>query len=284
MLSEAIRAGLVAPASTEPYGEVSGAEVMQLAEDRGLDTDGQDVYARVIHIAALSDILVSAIRKPNDPAWIRPTISHFYPSNEATKWEPDCYLSPDGTKLRRITLVSNWTDARHYSECRSWFTVGEIAHLGLPMQLIVLVIGQERNGKRHTPWTTGFTHPMNRQLRFRKKSRSTSEVFNDKWEKIWREDHAEITRETWLNAMLKDDVLPEVCFKIDVPVPDRLQVERIKDMAARKMERLAAMKDVPEPNLSTCDSPPCAFRKICHTLPERVPSGKSGFIRLGQSQ
>jgi len=258
------------------FGEVAGAAVMQLAEDRGLDTDAQDLYSRVIHIAALSDILVSAIRKPTDEPWTRP--------DPVQNWTSGAYLSPDGRNLRRICMVSHWSDERHYSECRSWFTLGEMSHYKLPMQIVVLVVGQERCGKRHTPWTSGYLHPNNHELRFRKRSkgsRSDGNVFNDRWEKIWREDHAEISRETWLNAMLKDDILRDVCFRVDVPVPPAEQMKRIREMAARKVERLQSLTEKPEPNLSGCDWPiPCCFRKLCHSIPEREPSEKNGFVRI----
>lgn len=274
MVTLSLRRALTATGAPEQaFGELAGAEMLQLATDRGLITDQQDIYGQVIHNAALADILVSVVRKPSDLPWIEcPNVQG---------WTSDCLMSPDGDLLRRIALVSYWNDERHYSECRSWYCLGEICHYELPMQLIVLVIGQERNGRRSTPWCQGFLHPQNKVLRFRKKSRSTTEIFNDKWEKVWREDHAEIKRETWLNAMLKDDVLPEVCFRIDIPVPPALLVERIRDMAARKLERLAKMTEVPEANLSSCDWPtPCMFRKLCHRIPEGKPSRDNGFESL----
>ena len=277
MVNLALRQALTATElNGDALGEVAGAAVMQFAEDRGIQSDQDEVYSEVIHHAALSDVLVTAIRKPKDEPWITPT--------PVQCWTPDCLMSPDGKYLRRIAIVSHWNDQRHYSECRSWYAAGEIAHYELPMQLVVLVIGQERLGKRQSPWVSGFLHPMNHTLRFRKKQRGTSEVFNDKWEKIWREDHAEITRETWLNSMLKDDVLPQVCFRVTIPVPEKIHCQRIRDIAARKMENLGKVKETPEPNLSSCDWPvPCLFRRLCHTIPERGPSRNNGFIRIGNS-
>lgn len=294
MLSQGIRAGLVAPVSSgeqgSSFGEVSGSEILQLAADRGLDTDQRDVYASVIHLAALSDILVSAIRKPNDPEWLQTPTSHFSPSNEGAKeevvqnWTSGCFVSPDGLNLRRVALVSHWNDSRHYAECKNWATLGPIVHHNLPLQIVVLVIGQYKGGKYHSPWTQGFLHPANHQLRFRKRSagfRQTGNVFNDKWTKIWREDHDEIKRETWLQSMLTDDILRDVCFKVDVPVPEEPMCQKIRDMAARKLERLAAMKEIPEPQLSGCEWPmPCPFRFGCHSIPERLPSLKNGFVRV----
>lgn len=270
MTLEAIRTAIVAE-TAQDWGELAGSEVLQLAEDRGLDTDTPRLYDSVCHHAAMADILVSSIRKPEDQPWLIP--------ERVQNWTSGCFLSPDGSTLRRIILASHWTDARHYAECRSWPTMGEIATYNLPMQLVVFIVGQQRDGRRSSPWVSGFLHPQNHQLRFRKKSRSTSEVFSDKWEKIYREDHGEISRETWLQAMLTDDVLPEVLFRVDVPIPDKLQLNRIRDLANRKMDRLYSIKEIPEANLSTCDFPtPCVFRGCCHVIPERKPSEKNGFI------
>ena len=276
MVSWAIRQALLAPSQPEPqqWGEYAGDQMMQIASDRPLEEAEtlHRTYPCVIHHACLSDLLVSTIRKPADPPWLIP------PSEV---WTPDCFLAPDGNSLRRIVLVSHWTDERAESEKRSWYSLGEIAQYNLPMQIVVFVIGQMRNGKRSSPWTTGFLHPQNRQLRFRKKSRSTSETFNDKWEKICREDHAEIDRQTWLNAMLKDYVMNEVVFRVDVPVPGEVQRQQILDTSNRKLERLYGMKEKPEPNLSTCNWPiPCEFRRCCHAEPEREPSEKYGYVRI----
>src|SRR5208282_6924551 len=71
MVREALSVALRAPVDAgKPFGETAGDTVMQLAADRGLDTQLHDLYAPVVHHAALADILVSAIRKPIDPPWL----------------------------------------------------------------------------------------------------------------------------------------------------------------------------------------------------------------------
>jgi len=274
MLTRALRSSLQAPEGI--WGEIAGSEVLQLAEDRGLETSNSgNIYSQVIHIAALADILVSAIRKPHDPPWI--------PAKPMGNWMPGCWIDQAGANLHRLVLVSNWTEERHYAECHAWGTLGEMAHYNLPMKLVIAIIGQQRLGKRTGPWVSGFIHPRTKQLRFRKKSRSTSETFTESWEKIYREDHDEISRETWLNSMLKDDVLPEVLFRVDMPTLPEVHRQRILDMAHRKMDHLASLQSTPEANISTCDWPvPCQFRPLCHSLPEREPSEKNGFVRIPQ--
>ena len=272
MIEAALRHALCAKDGA-PWGELAGSEILQLAEDRGMEIDTPRLYESVIHHAALADLIATVLRKPGEAPWSIPA--------DKDGWQSDCYLSPDGSTLRRVILVSHWNDERHYSECRSWYSLGEIAAYELPMQMAVFVIGQLRDGKRSSPWTTGFLHPSgNHVLRFRKKSKSTSEVFSEKWQKIYREDHAEISREAWIESMLKDDVLPEVAFPIHLPVPPDLPLRRIRDMMKTKLERLNTLTVTPEASLSVCEWPvKCEFLKLCHTLPEREPQARYGFDR-----
>jgi hypothetical protein len=273
MIYGGISEGLTTP--RDDFGEAAGEAVMALGEHRGLATDDFHVYDQVVAAAAIADLVVTAIRKHGEDPWGIPEPSKWADFT----WQPSCFVV--GDVLRRVVLVSNWSDERHYSEVRSWWSIGEVCAAKMPMQQVVVILGPTRNGRRHGAWSKCFQHPMNGVIRFRKKSRSTSEVFKESWQEIWRVDHAEITNQVWLQAMLKDDVLPEVCFKVDVPVPDAKQCQRIRDMAARKMERLQEMREKPEANLSSCDWPtPCVFRKMCHTIPERNPSEKNGFIFL----
>jgi hypothetical protein len=279
MTTLAVREALIAPNEQgRVFGEVAGDAMMQIASERSLnETEAlHRTYPCVIHHACLADLLVSAVRKPTDPPWLIPP--------KVYAWTSGCYLAPAGDCLRRVVLVSHWTDERRDAESRNWYSLGEMAHYNLPMQLVVFVVGQQRNGKRSSPWTSGFLHPKNKQLRFRKRKngfRQEGNVFADSWEKIYREDHAEISREKWLESMLVDDVLPEVCFRVDIPIPGTLHLERIREMAARRLEKLYSMTKKPDKQLSTCDFPvPCQFRRCCHAEPEREPSVKQGFVPL----
>ncbi len=275
MMQEAIRQALAAPDGD--YGEIAGSAMMQLASDRGLDTTTHKVYQSVVHHACIADLIVTAIRKPNDPPWLTP--------DNMENWIPSAYISPAGDTLRRLLLVSHWSDERHASECRGWGTLGEQSVYGLPMQMIVVVIGQQRDGIRgSSPWASGFLHPANKMLRFRKRrngSKTPGNVFNDSWSKVFREDHDEISRKTWLEAMLVDDVLNEVLFIEDIPVPPSPHLLRARQMAEAKLEKLYATRQTPAANLTGCDWPVvCPFRNLCHTLPEREPEEKYGFIQI----
>jgi hypothetical protein len=175
--------------------------------------------------------------------------------------------------------VSNWGDDRHFGECRGWFSMGEICAYNLPMQLVVAVIGQSKGGKRHGPFTKGLQHPVNRKLKFKKKN-NPSEPFKSSWLPIWREDHDEISTESWLNSMLEDTVLPDHLFKVDIPLPNQDAQMKIKDLMCKKLEEIETSDILPDQNMSTCDFPvPCVFRNNCHS--GNNPSGKYGFVKIG---
>lgn len=270
MLQAAIAAAVTEAERTD-FGEVAGEEIMQLAKDRGMQTNSHQIYDSAVHHSCLADITSSAIRKPGEEPWTRP-------EPLSTGWTSGAFLDPSGTRLRRVVLASSWSDDRHYSEIRSWYSLGEVAAYEMPMQQVVLILGVQRDGRRHSPWTKGLLHPTNHKLRFRKVKHTTTEDFRDTWERIWREDRAEIDRMVWLQTMLDDDVLRDVCFKVEIPVPGKVELQRLRDMAARKLERLAGMTELPDQQLSTCDFPiPCVYQRECHAGME---PGKERFVRI----
>jgi hypothetical protein len=260
MLQQAIRAG-VTEAARSDWGEVAGEEAYGLGNEPGLETTHYDVHAEVVHLACIADAITTAIRKSSDKPW---QLAGRVQLGDGPVWTSGAYIDPSGLKLRRIVLVSAWNNDRHYSECRSWFSLGEICAFGLPMQMAVVVLGQRRDGKRHSPWAKGLRHPANKKLRFRKKH-DVASGFKDTWRPVWREDFDDIGTNDWLQAMLDDGVLEDVCFPVTIDIPEKAARQRIVEMAARKLERLAAMKTVPDPQLTGCDWPkPCIFRRPCH--------------------
>lgn len=272
MVQMALRAAFLS--DREDYNELAGETVMELGSDRGMNTNSHQVYGSCQHHAVLSDLLSTAIRGKQAPWGAPETLD-----GETYQWESGALLDPSGAFLRRVILASSWSEERHFAEVNSWRSIGEVAHYGLPMQQVVAVLGPHRDGKRHSPFTKGLIHPRSGKLRFRKKSQSTSTDFKDSWDRIWREDRAEITNHEWLSAMESDDVLKEHLFTVEIPVPSASDIGRIRDMAARKLERLREMTSEPEPNLSTCYLPQCPFVICCHQK-QQSPSAKLGFLGI----
>ena len=275
MLQKAIRTGLTS--TREDYGDVAGEECMALGADPGLLTEYPNVYDQTFHLCCLSDILTSVIRKPKEGSWRLPERVDL---GDGLEWVPSAYVDPSGSHLRRIVLVSSWNEGRHYSECRAWASLGEICCIGLPMQMVVAIIGPSRDGKRHSPWSKAFAHPVNKKIRFKRRN-FVGTGFKDTWEQIWREDHDEISTETWAQTMLDDSVLADHLFSIEIPLPTKENRQRIVDLAKKKLDIFRKTTELPMQNLSTCDWPViCPFRNPCHS--NQQPSGRFGFINISR--
>ena len=270
-LHKCIAAGLTTDRSD--YGEFAGEESFVLGAEPGLDSKEMNLYDQVVHLGSLADIITCVVRKPEDKPWV---LAPDVDLDNGIKWKSAAYLSPDGSHLRRISLVSGWGDDRHYHEARSWYSLGEACIYGLPLKQATIVIGQSKNGKRHSFLSHALRHPQNRKLRFRKRNK-IDEPFKSSWIEIWREDYDDVSTSQWISSMYEDKVLGDCCFSIDVPVPEKPARQKIIDLASRRLEHLMGLKTLPEQQLGTCDWPsPCIFRGPCHSGDS--PSGKSGFI------
>jgi hypothetical protein len=267
MIEAGVRAGLMELTRSD-YGDLAGEEVYGFGSDPGIDSKQYDQHSEVVHLACLADIITSAIRRPGGQPWV--------PAPDLANWTSGCYVSPDRSRLRRIVYVTSWNDDRHYAVCREWQTLGEVCHHKLPMQLLVVILGQHRDGKYHSFWSHALLHPANKKLRFRKRNK-VSEPFKETWTEIWREDYDNITTRDWLEGMLEDRVLEDLLLKIDIEVPPQEQRHRLIDLAQKKLAIIRDIRELPMQNLSTCDWPKvCTFRRPCHLLQE--PGPVFGFV------
>ncbi len=258
------------------YGERAGEELMTLASERGQDLTGHNLYRCAINHASIADLVTTAIRKPNEQAWriIKPT----------TAWSSSSLIDRSGTVLHRFLPVSTWNPERAHHEIRSWYGIGEVSMMKMPMRMIVAILGPMNGGRRHGYWSKALHHPTNRVLRFKlsRKSKTRIEGFKDSWIPIYKEEHDEIPRAQWLETMHEDDVLRESLFAVDVPVPGELEAQRIRDMARRKLDLIATLTELPEKQLSTCRNPLslCPFLESCWGEPESPPHESAGFDRV----
>jgi hypothetical protein len=269
MIEAGVRAGITEAVRSD-YGEVAGEEVYGFGSDPGIDSKQYDQHGEVVHLACIADVVTCALRKPDSPPW--------KPAPPLPGWESSCYLSPEGKYLRRIVFTTSWSDDRHYSFCRSWESLAETCFHNLPMQMVVVHLGQHREGKYHSYWSHGLRHPGNKKLRFRKRQR-VEEPFKESWIEVWREDFDDISTHDWLQAMLDDGVLQDCLMKFDIPVPKPEARERIISLAQAKLAIIHGTTELPLQQLSTCDWPvPCVFRTPCHAQDE--PGPVYGFVRI----
>jgi hypothetical protein len=149
------------------------------------------------------------------------------------------------------------------------------------MQLAICVLGQVRDGKRYGYFSRGYRHPINRGLRFRKRT-DKGNGFKSSWEQIFREDFDDISTSDWLSAMHADGVLSDSAFSVTVDVPSKEARTHVLDLAARKLDRLMNLKNVPDEQFTGCSWPTrCGFISPCHS--GQSPNGKFGFVKISQN-
>jgi hypothetical protein len=263
-LYEAVEAGLTSP-SNAPW-EVSEQALYDLATTRGLDSNQTDVLGEAEHLSALASFIVYVLR-PEGP-WKRP---EPLPLPDGAIWTPSAFLSTSESHLRRVVLCSRWDAYRMVEEEHDWRTL-EGSIYGVPMNLMVVVLGQERDGRRKGPLSRGWTHPVSKQLRFRKRDGGG---FDGAWEQVWREK-SDFSKETWLDTLADDGVLPDVVQIHTVETSNRDWCK----IALKKLARIREAKELPEESPSMCFDRinPCPFRSCCPRGEE--PSESLGFVRL----
>jgi len=264
-LYQAIEAGL--QSSSEDAGVAAGDELMTIAVQRGLDTDQSDLLGHATHLASISDMVTWLLRP--EKAWQRPADIQL---GDIT-WKSSAFMHGNNG-LRRVILVDHWSAERELAESLSWRTMGESAVHDMPMTEYVVVIGPQRDGRRHGPLSKGYVHPVNGDLRLRKRD---GESFGPTWGRAFREN-AGFSREEWLEVLIEDGCLTDCILTVEVPVPEH--APEIRELAQKKLQRIQNTVELPEPQLSQCFSPihPCQFKSCCPYW--RLPSEKSGFLRL----
>lgn len=272
LLGEGIKAGVTS--DRKRFNEVAGETVMDIASQRDILADTNDVYGTSLHTACMADVISMALRRPSEAPWRVPESLAI----GSHTWTPGCFLNESETVLRRFVTVTAWSDARHYEEARSWASIGPVALYNLPIKIGVIVLGQMRNGKRSGYWSRGYLHPKNRKLRLKRKN-FIGKGFSETWIEIFREDRDNISSEEWLAQMAEDEVLRDCAFSVTVDPLSSPERTRILDLAKRLLDEIYSLTEQPIPQLTGCFWPiPCSHASHCHK--NILPSEKSGFVRI----
>ncbi len=247
-------------------GMIAHDAFMAMAREPGLDYGRRNgpfnVYEIALHNAGIAELIATLVSRSQK--------RRCREIGSSWAWNSAAFMDASGRYLRRFLPVTRWSRERETYETMSWFGLGETAMLEMPMQLIVAVLGPNISGRRYSPWAKGWWHQNYQKLRFRKHS-DPYQQFQGKWTAVWREGQQKVDREGWLQAMLDDNVFPDLLFVIDIPVPNKEQREKIRYLAEQKWDRLRRLQTMPEVQFTSCFDliQPCPFLADCHgNLPE----------------
>lgn len=245
---------------------------LKLAAKMEIRTTALEPYAVANHIGALAGILATYIRAKLGMLMPSPVTE----SLDGYEWKPGTFEDSSGLR-HRFVLVDHWDDDRLSSEAHSWATIGELAATGRPLTLHAIVVGASRGGRRHSPWTKGYLHPANRQLRFgRRKSKQSG--FNGEWLETWREA-SNVGVQDWIRVMQEDGVLADLVVSRPIKMnPTDIRLEAARADIVRLLPKMASEQVSSPMRRSSCDEVgrgPCPFQPICYapteTTPEMLP-------------
>jgi hypothetical protein len=254
--------------------------VMDMAGERGVWTEQEKKYDLMVHHAYLAEVLARVLRQPSGEArQVHPRVGLG-----VGEWWPEAYLDPSGMRLLRFVLVDHWDDDRQLAECHSWRTIGDVCVTGMPMTLQVLVIGQSRSGRRYGHWTRARQHPLNKGIRFARKT-GKGEGLAESWKTVWREEIG-VKADSWVEQMARDGVLREAAFNVEVRVPEKWARERVLEDVKRIGAEIEELREkrkygLPPMTRSACDDViqgPCPFQSVCYAAMEIGP-GETGLFR-----
>lgn len=246
------------------------AQFMQTAADPGLDLPaGANPYKIAKdHCAMLSTIIISlsklillTLREPRTVAL-----------GSSATWHPLSWADESGALHRWIT-VDRWGTDELAREGHSWYVLGDIAVSRVPMTLHVIEIGQQRKGRRASPWARAWQHPglPNRKLRFLQKDGTP---FHG-WKPVYLADVGMDVGE-WVETMWTEGAAQALLHHVEVVVPPNSVCD---DTVRQILWEAAAIRELVEERASggylaqpmsrgACDAGhvACPFQEICYSV------------------
>jgi hypothetical protein len=261
MLYAALEAGLL---DSEPEQAAKDA-CMRLASTRELQVEHLNAFMTIRHIGYMAGIIAVALR---DRLGALQKVQY----RTDLDWESGLFENLEG-KRHRIELVSYLDDDRLRASAHSWRVIGELAALEAPLTLTAVVIGAQRGGRRHSEWSKGLLHPVNKVLRFAPRNQKKA-GFNDAWTKVWREQQSEIATEEWLSAMKADDVLESLIISREIPYREDNRIATAKRDMHRAEIMIPRLTENSPMNRGACDAWGGCPYALCCWNPTPVSPGE----------
>lgn len=249
---------------------VQGAKdaIASITAQKHVDAGELSPLSAMKHVEATAEVVALALRERMGFC-VRP---------EVKDWQSNLFECKG--ELHRIILCSHLDDDSLRSFAHSWKTIGELAALKRSITLTVVIVGAQRGGRRHSAWSKGYQHPVQKSLRFAPRKRDNG--FTGNWTQVWREQ-TNYTPEVWLSQMASDEVLQELISsrRIQYNGDDARMVQVGRDLIqiAPMMEGDTDPMSIPM-RRSSCDDVvrgACPWQACCYSP---TPVGPEAFPHL----
>jgi hypothetical protein len=291
-----LREGVFRLSNTEPIEVVrSDARTRFLSEAArpGLDMLTGDPWTVAQDWAGMLGVTLTAIARLTLLTLTRPP--RVLPGTTPTtaSWLPQSWADDSGTLHRWITADAFDADTLA-REAHSWAVIGDMVMLDAPMMLHVVDIGQQRSGRRVSPWARCWKHPcIAGQYRFQRPDGKGGwrKLSGDKWTPLWYADQTKPDADAWCDLLDADHVTPSLLHHVTIAQPSQAQGSRIRseilllveEMRRRLVDADAAVDPLSVPMArSACDpvGGPCAWQPVCMPCDSRVDIAGLGLYQI----
>lgn len=272
-----LRAGILSisnGASVEDSAAESVARFMQTAVNPGLDVLGDPYLIAKEWTSLLSSVLHTIAREIPTKLSMPPIVK----VNSFLDWSPTAFIA-DG-RLHRWITTDSWSPSDLPRELHSWWVLGDVCVLNLPLTLHILSIGSMRNGRRSSPFTRAWRHPglVNLPMRFKRKDGKEFEG----WKPVYLSDN-KVSVESWTAQLIREGVTSDIIHNIPVNVPNDTQRSIVmRDIlleSVRIRELTGGWMDQPM-SRNACDGHvPCAFQDACYSSSPIIDISTLGLYR-----
>jgi hypothetical protein len=283
---------------SDPATVVTNARTRFLTEAArpGLDVMTGDPWTVAQDWAGMLGTILTAVSRLCLLTLTRPANIPLWPQeSSAGAWRTSAWADDTGTLHRWIT-VDQWDDEALAREAHGWPVIGDMVMADAPLQLHVIEIGQQRNGRRHSPWARCYRHPVIAGMcRFQRPDGKGGwrKLSGDKWSALWYADQTKPDPAAWCDLMDADHVTPSLLHHVSIAQPASSQASRIRTeilqvsqeigtALAEHGRTLAGGMEVPMAR-AACDpvGGPCAWQVSC-LGEDHTPAGiaESGLYQI----
>ena len=214
----------------------------------GLDwREGRDPWASTQEWCAMLGPILVAISRAGLPK-LKQAFPRYVTLDNTVLWYLSAFAEESETpgvlsQLHRWVTVDAWDDDACARALHSWAVMGDMAMAGCGMTLHVVVIGQERSGRRQSAWAKAWKHSLSAVgMRFRSKDKDGQwqTPKGDGWSPFWLADNPRIDPAAWCDQMDDDEVTPLLLKSLSIALPSEESVRQTREQILFEGQRLAA--------------------------------------------
>lgn len=210
----------------------------------------------------------------------------------SSTWSPFAWKDDSGVLHRWIT-VDGYDDGVLARECHGWKVFGDICVCDAPLTLHVVSIGQQRGGRRQSPWARAFKDPVIAgRFKFQRGNRrSGHSPLQGDWRPLWYADQTHPDPEAWCDVMDREEVTPSLLHHIPIAQPSEAVRRDTLDQIARLASQMSRLGSEHPRNSGGMELPmsrgacdgwvPCPWQQACFVEPGELHDiGRHGLYQI----